>query len=185
MLSRREFLRALSFSTVVLSHKTTHAQMYGDSARIPASIPHVIDLQRGRERLLIDILTPEGMRAAAHLLRDVKAGYTALPHTNMLTLLAWFQAVVALHGHHETLIITSGARRRDTNALIEGAADNSRHIPNKDGIFSAADLQPTRLSINSVADVFAHAKFGGIGEYKSHLHIDYGRIARWSSYRKA
>lgn len=185
-LSRREFSRYLVGITAGVSlARTLSAQELGNDEMAPRDDYSMIDIQRGKQRALVDFATTAGYAEAAWLMRDASANYIGKPHPQMLRLMAWLQAVVAAHGSHETFIITSGARLRATNARIEGAADNSRHIPSKTGIFSATDLQPTRFPIRTIADVLAKAKYGGIGEYQHHLHVDYGRVARWSSMNHA
>gem|GEM_PF-5930494 len=95
---------------------------------------------------MIDLRTDEGYRAAAWLLRDVRAGnVVGLPSIDTLFLAAWAQAWAAAHGVYAVLNIHSGLRTMRTNRAIEGAAQNSRHLPDRQLRFSAIDLDPFGL----------------------------------------
>ncbi|MBL8510645.1 MAG: hypothetical protein JNM52_03275 [Betaproteobacteria bacterium] len=175
MLGRRDFLRALSASiTLVLPSTASHAQV-GSAQREP----YVLDMQRGSHRYQLDITTPHGYNAAAWLLRDVQADFVGLPNIDTLRLLAWAQAYIAAHGRHTVFIATSGARLLSTNSHIEGAAQNSLHIPDIRREFTAVDLSPDNLDLTILGEVMKLPRFGGVGLYKTHVHVDRGRYATW------
>lgn len=141
--------------------------------------PTALDLQRGSNRYQIDIATPYGYNAAAWLLRDVQANFVGLPNIDTLRLLAWAQAYIAAYGRHTVFIATSGARLISTNSHTEGAAQNSLHIPNPHREFTAVDLSPDNLDLSILGEIMKMPRFGGVGLYKTHVHVDRGRYAIW------
>lgn len=122
---------------------------------------------------MIDISTPEGYRAAAWVLRDIRAGnVTGFPHLEMLYLAAWSQAILAEHFTYTVFEVSSGLRTRQSNLSTEGAALNSRHLPDSQGQFFAMDIKPIGAQLQQVSQVIKHPAFGGVGTYQNHIHFD-------------
>ena len=135
--------------------------------------PTLLDLQRAGERFQIDISTREGYQTAAWVLRDIRAGNkTGFPNIEMLQLAAWAQAVLAEHYQYTVFEVTSGLRTPGTNSAIEGAARNSRHLPDASQQFFAMDIKPIGAKIDQVTKILQHPAFGGVGTYNTHVHFD-------------
>ena len=143
------------------------------SHSINSTIPTLLDLQRAGERFQIDISTREGYKTAAWVLRDIRAGNkTGFPNIEMLQLAAWAQAVLAEHYQYTVFEVTSGLRTPGTNSAIEGAARNSRHLPDANQQFFAMDIKPIGAKIDQVTKILQHPAFGGVGTYNTHVHFD-------------
>lgn len=134
--------------------------------------PRWLDLQRGDERFQIDLDTFEGYRMAAYLLRDVQSGRQGFPDLNLLRLAAWSQAVMAQSVAYTAFRVTSGLRTQQSNLQIEGAARNSRHLPDSQGRFFAMDVAPVGSQVEQLAGALVRAGFGGVGVYEKHVHFD-------------
>jgi uncharacterized protein YcbK (DUF882 family) len=137
-----------------------------------APVYSLLDVQRGQDRFQIDFSTPEGYQTAAWLLRDIRANQTGKPNLEMLQLAAWAQVVLAEHHSYTVFEITSGLRTRHTNSVVEGAARNSRHLPDSQGQFFAMDIKPIGVNIDQLAKILQYPAFGGVGVYRSHVHFD-------------
>lgn len=166
MLSRREFVKGLAAAVALIGADSVYSQTGG-------FIPYTLDMQRGRERYLLDLRTSEGLRAAAWLLRDIRAGnVVGIPNMDTLRLAAWAQASLAAQGAHSVFNIHSGLRTLETNLHTEGHAQNSRHIPDTQMRFSAIDLDPIGINKEYFGQLIAQPKFGGVGWYSTHIHFD-------------
>jgi uncharacterized protein YcbK (DUF882 family) len=81
-------------------------------------------------------------------------------------------------GFHRPLILLSGFRTPGTNASLEGAAQNSRHLEGQ-----AADIQIPGVAATAVAAVAAeisrYAMFMGVGSYGGFVHVDIGPRRGW------
>lgn len=172
MLSRRVFLKGMMAGVATV----TAGQSLADSFA-----PCMLDMQRGRERYLIDLRTDEGLRAAAWLLRDIRAGnVVGKPNYDTLRLAAWAQAELAARGSYAVFDLHSGLRINGTNKTTEGAAKDSRHKPDALMRFSAIDLSPIGIDKNYFGDLISKPRFGGVGWYKTHIHFDVrDRPAYW------
>ncbi|MCE2678881.1 MAG: D-Ala-D-Ala carboxypeptidase family metallohydrolase [Burkholderiales bacterium] len=135
-------------------------------------MPALLDLQRGNERFQIDLDSFEGYRMAAYLLRDIRSGQQGFPDPDLLRLAAWSQAVMAQSVAYTAFRVTSGLRTRQTNQGIEGAARNSRHLPDEQGRFFAMDVEPVGSQVEQLATALVRAGFGGVGVYERHVHFD-------------
>jgi uncharacterized protein YcbK (DUF882 family) len=167
-MTRRKFLlasgQAAAGASVVFSSLTSGK---------PFVQPTLLDLQRAGERFQIDISTREGYQTAAWVLRDIRAGNkTGFPNIEMLQLAAWAQAVLAEHYQYTVFEVTSGLRTPGTNSAIEGAARNSRHLPDSNQQFFAMDIKPIGAKIDQVTKILQHPAFGGVGTYNTHVHFD-------------
>lgn len=142
----------------------------------------LLDIQRGADRFQIDFSTPEGFRTAAWMLRDIRANKVGIPNVEMLQLAAWAQAVLAEHHSYTVFEVTSGLRTQSTNAVVEGAARNSRHLPDENGQFHAMDIKPIGVNIDQLAKTLQYPAFGGVGVYRAHVHFDIRDYAtQWQS----
>ncbi|MCR2747612.1 YcbK family protein [Limnobacter parvus] len=150
-------------------------------AGAPASSPLLLDLQRDGQRVRVNVLTPEGYRAAAWMLRDIKAGNVI--GWPSLTLLVWAaQLQEALNTHHAYTVfaVTSGLRTQQTNRRIEGAAQHSLHLPDANNQFHAMDFKPLGATLDQLELIATQMPAGGVGRYSSHLHLDVRNSpARW------
>ena len=166
MISRREFVKGLAAAVAFVGTKEVYGQAVG-------FIPYTLDMQRGKERFLLDLRTAEGLRAAAWLLRDIRAGNViGIPNMDTLRLAAWAQASLAAQGAHSVFNIHSGLRTLATNSSTEGHAQNSRHIPDSLMRFSAIDLDPIGINKVYFGNLIAQPRFGGVGWYSTHIHFD-------------
>jgi uncharacterized protein YcbK (DUF882 family) len=135
--------------------------------------PCVIDMARAGERYLIDLRSPEGLRVAAYLLRDVEYGnLVGTPEFDLLRLAAWAQAWMAAYGRYTVLDVHSGLRTREHNSRLEKAKINSLHIPRIGNRFSAMDVDPYGIDRDYFGQLVATTKFGGVGWYSTHIHFD-------------
>jgi uncharacterized protein YcbK (DUF882 family) len=166
MLSRRDFVKGLAAGVAVVTSASAMSQQIG-------FVPYSLDMQRNGERFLLDLRTREGLRAAAWLLRDIRAGnVVGLPNMDTLRLAAWAQAALAAQGTHSVFDIHSGLRTHATNLNTEGHHQNSRHLPNREMGFSAIDLNPIGINKEYFGNLIAQPKFGGVGWYSTHIHFD-------------
>lgn len=165
MMNRRQFLAGVS-SAALLAHFDRLAL----ASQTPAYT--LLDVQRGQDRFQLDFSTSEGYDTVAWLLRDPMAGQVGHPNVDMLRLAAWAQVVLAEHHAYTVFEITSGLRTRQTNQSMEGAARNSRHLPDAQGQFFAMDIKPKGVNIDQLAKIMMYPAFGGVGVYRSHVHFD-------------
>lgn len=181
-MNKREFLKAFGAGAVAAA---TNKQVFAHSQWNPSQLqsfdpsvinwgddPYVVDLQRGQDRFQIDLRTKEGYRIASYLLRDIRAGRQGYPHIEMLRLVAWAQAWLAAYDRFTVIKITSGLRTKATNSSTEGAARNSRHLPNPEGVFYAMDVDPYGVDRNYFGQLISTPRFGGVGWYPHHIHFD-------------
>lgn len=173
-MNRRKFILGAAATTLLANlDKLTHATQ--------APVYTLLDVQRGSDRFQIDFSTPEGYQTAAWLLRDIRANRTGLPNIEMLQLAAWAQVALAEHHAYTVFEITSGLRTHQTNSVVEGAARNSRHLPDSNGQFYAMDIKPVGVNIDQLAKILQYPAFGGVGVYRSHVHFDIrDKPVRWS-----
>lgn len=172
-MTRRGFLRLVAASASAVVARPARA------VNDPSS--RALWLRRGGDAVLLDLDTPEGYKGAAWMLRDVHAGVIGRPSPDLLRLLAWAQAWLAAYGYHECYAVHSGLRTPFTNQMTEGAALNSRHLPNANMVFRASDVSMARIDASYLARVFALAKYGGVGLYdrRGFVHVDDDRVRYW------
>ncbi|MFN9194735.1 MAG: D-Ala-D-Ala carboxypeptidase family metallohydrolase [Pseudomonadota bacterium] len=178
MMLRRQALQALGLCTAQLAAWLASPA----TARTPPARPSVLDLQRGVDRFRIDLQSDQGYQVAAWLLRDLRMQRVGRPDPRMLHLLAWGQAAMALHGHTTVLVVTSGLRTEGTHRITEGAARASLHLPDSQGMFRAVDLDPVGVHRNAWGMLMARLGYGGVGFYRTHVHVDSGPAGRiWAN----
>ncbi|HEY1059476.1 MAG TPA: DUF882 domain-containing protein [Limnobacter sp.] len=143
--------------------------------------PLFLDVQRAGERYRMNLLQPDGYKAAAWMLRDVQAdNMVGQPDANLLLRLAMLQRWVAEHYGYCVFDITSGLRMPSTNAHTEGAAHQSRHLPGPSLRFRAVDFIPRGVDLSKVHTLALHMPQSGVGLYDEHLHLDVRpQSARW------
>ncbi len=140
-----------------------------------------LDLQRDGQRVRLDVLSPQGYKAAAWMLRDIKAGNkTGWPSINLLVWAAQLQQAANEHHQYTVFAVTSGLRTPQTNRSTEGAAQNSLHLPDTNNQFHAMDFKPIGATLDQLQALTQGRKAGGVGRYDSHLHLDVRTSsARW------
>jgi uncharacterized protein YcbK (DUF882 family) len=174
-MNRRQFLAAASSVSL-----TAHLDKLAWASQPPQYT--LLDIQRGADRFQIDFSTAEGYKTAAWMLRDIRANRMGVPNIEMLRLAAWAQVVLAQHQAYTVFEITSGLRTHHTNSIVEGAARNSRHLPDENGQFYAMDIKPIGVNIDQLAKTLQYPAFGGVGVYSSHVHFDIRDYAtQWRS----
>lgn len=141
----------------------------------------VLDLQRADQRFRLDVSTKQGYQTAAWLLRDIKANnQMAWPSMNLLLWASYLQQALAVMHRYTVFEITSGLRTPATNQSTEGAAQQSRHLPDQNNRFYAMDIKPLGASLDQLVSLADQTTQGGIGRYESHLHLDVRQhAARW------
>lgn len=173
-MNRRDFLKAVTASVALVGAGQAGASV------APASWP--LWMRRGSEEARFDAATREGFETARYLLRDIQGGgVKGLPHLEMLRTLSLTQSYFALYGVHSLFDATSGLRLPATNRSIEGAAQRSFHLPDKNGWFFATDFVPRGVPIDKAAGWMRYAGLGGIGIYptSNFLHADVGPQRQW------
>lgn len=172
-LERRALLLGASAAVmlpgVALSSPATHV------------VPLTLDLQRAGQRVRLDVMTAEGYKAAAWMLRDIQANnQVGWPSPNLLVYAAHLQRALAQYHAYTVFHVTSGLRTRETNRRTEGAAQHSLHLPDANNQFHAMDLKPVGATLDQLARLAGSTSFGGVGRYESHLHLDVRtNPARW------
>ncbi len=182
MLNRRDFLKAALLATA------TPSLIMPEDIQASSPKPWLnmtsmpLYLKRGKDVARLDLREVGHFSTFRYLTRDVKANTIGYPDPDLAGLVSWIQAVVATRrGVLEPFVITSGLRTKATNRAIEGAAQNSMHLPDERGVFRAIDLYSPKVSPSEIAELAKAAREGGVGLYSSRgfLHIDTGRVRAW------
>lgn len=184
MFSRRDFLKTALLATaapqLILPEEIQAAERGREPWRHMAQMP--LYLVRGKETFQLDLRKVGHFSTFRYITRDVKAGKIGYPDPELGGLLSWIQSVIAVRtGKFTPLYITSGMRTQETNSKIEGAARNSMHLPDSQGLFRAIDLHSKDVSPRQIASLAKMAQEGGVGLYsdRGFLHIDTGRVRTW------
>jgi uncharacterized protein YcbK (DUF882 family) len=172
---RRKFL----FNLPLLLAPTGLLHSGNSAASIPQSL--MLDLQRAGQRLRLNLLTAEGYQAAAWMLRDIQAGNrVGWPSPELLAFAAHLQRALTEHHAYTVFTVTSGLRTHTTNRKTEGAAQQSRHLPDSNNQFFAMDIKPMGATLDQLLAMASRTSFGGVGRYDTHLHLDVRQQpARW------
>ncbi|WP_137177757.1 DUF882 domain-containing protein [Roseomonas sp. AR75] len=109
------------------------------------------------------------------LFRDLRQNATGPMPVLLLDKLGQIQA---RWGFHRPLLLLSGYRTSRTNASLEGAAQNSRHLEGQAADIQMAGVTPTDLAAVAT-DVSRHNMFMGIGTYGGFVHVDIGPLRGW------
>lgn len=118
----------------------------------------------------------EGYRAACWLLRDAKDRNAVVGvDIGLLNLLYAMQEWARMSGRPDPIItINSAYRTPRRNATIEGAAKHSLHMQGK-----AVDITMRGVTLNQLEQMAKYYKVGGVGIYRSFIHLDTGRVRSW------
>lgn len=115
-----------------------------------------------------------------YLLRDVPEDQTVVMDVNLLNLMYGIQYWnELLFGRPVPYVVSSGQRMPAHNAQVEGAAMDSLHQYGR-----AIDGHIPGVSPPTLAAQAAFFGFGGVGTYKTHTHIDTGRIRYWDGRKR-
>jgi uncharacterized protein YcbK (DUF882 family) len=110
-----------------------------------------------------------------HLFRDMRAGAPGPMPVLLLDVLWLIQASLRFE---KPLLLHSGYRTPQTNASLEGAARNSRHMEGQ-----AADIQVRGVAATDLAQrAWAFSQiydFMGVGVYPGFVHVDIGPKRVW------
>lgn len=74
---------------------------------------------------------------------------------------------------NKTIVINSGFRTPETNRFV-GGASRSMHQHAK-----AVDFHIPGVPIRAIVQYLKGLKLGGVGQYKTHVHMDTGRYRTW------
>jgi len=130
----------------------------------------------------INLDTEDGYKWFCWLLRDIRAGgKIGLPPKMLGYILSWMQTFFRTHGVSAPIVVTSGLRVKASNKQTEGAARNSLHVPDGNGVFRAVDIKVPGVPGEYTGRLAALALSGGVGFYgdSGHTHIDVGQIRYW------
>lgn len=190
VLPRRSFLLgagALAMSGFQVALNQAWATPAGDVYRDFWLKPRAISLYRKQtgERGVIEYwrdgrLVPDGWYALMHLFRDVSQG-KAMQYDQRVVDLVWAaQEWVRLDtGKLHTFRCTDGARLPETNKKTLGASSSSTHMK---GMALDGRLEGLDLSVYARAALFFGV--GGVGLYKTHVHVDSGPVLGKSGKRR-
>lgn len=175
MIGRREFCRQFGVLVATVTTQPLALASVFEPADLDR-VPTILWLQRSGESYRMDYATPEGYRAVRYMLRDQRANTVGHPSKRLLQILSWTQAWLAGYGVDSGYTVLSGLRLQSTNNSTEGAARNSRHLPDKDGTFHATDIRSPVVSTAYLGQLTALLRGGGVGFYlkKDFCHIDDG-----------
>ncbi|PCE30034.1 hypothetical protein BZL54_22995 [Burkholderia ubonensis subsp. mesacidophila] len=178
MIGRRDFCKAFA-AAAAMAPFVSPARARAEPA---TAVPTVLWVRRGRDEARIDYSTDEGFRAAAWMLRDVRAGVVGVPAWSLLQQWSWMQAWLAAYGTHARFDIHSGLRTKATNDYYEGAL-SSYHLPDSNMVFRAGDFSSPSVSSEYMGRLAYLSQQGGVGFYtRNFTHTDVrGRVAFWRS----
>ncbi|WP_037586989.1 YcbK family protein [Stenoxybacter acetivorans] len=119
---------------------------------------------------------PYGYRAACWLLRDAKDRNAMVSvDIGLLNLVYAIQEWARMSGRTNPLITVNSAYRTPRrNAVIEGAARHSLHIQGR-----AIDITMRGVDLRQIEAMAKYFKVGGVGIYRSFIHLDTGRVRSW------
>lgn len=121
------------------------------------------------------VIEPE-YKKLCMLLRDVRASQAVEMSMVLLDILTGIQGWLLANGIQTPLYTNSGYRSPHTNANIEGAARNSKHMSG-----GAWDGRVPQISTESLARFAIYLQGGGVGFYQARgfIHIDDGNKRFW------
>ncbi|UUZ66246.1 DUF882 domain-containing protein (plasmid) [Polaromonas sp. P1-6] len=110
------------------------------------------------------------------LLRDVRAGQAVEMSVVLLDILAGIQGWLVANGIQTPLHTNSGYRSPHTNANIEGASKNSKHMKGE-----GWDGRVPQITTESLARFAIYLQGGGVGFYQDRgfVHVDSGSKRFW------
>lgn len=118
----------------------------------------------------------EAYRHACWLLRDAKDQNAMIGiDIGLLNLLYAMQEWARVSGRENPMITVNSAYRTPRrNASLEGAARNSLHIQGK-----AVDITMRGVKLSELEQMARYYQVGGIGIYRTFIHLDTGRVRSW------
>ena len=121
-------------------------------------------------------IVEEGYRQICILLRDVRAGQAVQMSPVLLDILCGIQGSLRAYGIDTPGVTNSGYRTDQTNAMTEGAVQNTKH---KDG--GAWDGKFFNVPVDHTTRTALYLRGGGVGYYpgKNFTHVDDGRLRSW------
>lgn len=175
-MERRQFLKAVTASCLACESGMAMADDDTQGGQVYRT-PTILWMRRGGDELRFDYSTSEGFQQASWLLRDVQANQSGQPDWRLLQTLSWMQTWLAMYGHHVRFEALSGLRTHATNRRIEGAAQNSFHLPDARGVFRAVDFRTRTVPSDYLGKLAAMLQQGGVGFYqRDFTHIDTGAV---------
>lgn len=173
--SRRLVLGAAVALAGVAAAPAARAQRVGDRARF------LWIRNQANEEVAGYYIKPDGwidwriVQRMQTLFRDLREN---LPGPMPVLLLDVLWLIQAGWRHEKPLVLMSGYRTPRTNASLEGAAFNSRHMEGQ-----AADIALRDVPIGQVAESAASFSriynFMGVGTYPGFVHVDIGPRRAW------
>ena len=179
-LPRRAFLRASG--AALLTGTVPGLAIASTSPRSPTRRLAFENLHTG-ERLALDYrvegkLEPQALDVINHLLRDYRNGEVHAMDTRLLDLLSDIHARLETNAAFQVI---SGYRSPATNALLHerssGVANKSLHMQGM-----AIDIRVPGRPLANLHQAALGLGEGGVGIYPSSdfVHVDVGRVRRWS-----
>lgn len=120
-------------------------------------------------------LISEGVEALSWLWRDWRDDDRAVwIDYRLFDVLAFIQTSAALENDAAApIVLSSGYRTARRNARLPGAARESQHIHGR-----AGDISMQGVSLGRLQRLAEAAGAGGVGRYRTFLHVDTGREGR-------
>ena len=113
----------------------------------------------------------EALEAFNHFARDLNAEAETTMDLRLLDLIYLIQHNL---DDDTPLILTNGYRTKATNARVRHAASSSLHVAGR-----ALDITHSRASVSALHRAAAQIGHGGLGRYRTFIHIDTGEDRRW------
>lgn len=186
-MNRRDFLKALAFipfAQYAEAAQTTSTPIPGQGAQDFWSRPRMVDLQRKdtSERFAIvywrnGMLDKAGYQKACEVLRDAHVNEIYPMDIRLLDLVCATQAWIRYYGFNAPYLVNSGYRSPKTNARIEGAARNSKHMAGQAIDFTVPGLPADYMGRLAQSFIKTDGLGGGVGFYTTaqFTHMDTGR----------
>ena len=118
---------------------------------------------------------PSALQRLNHLLRD---HYSEKVHHMDPRLIDLLSKLQSNFGAHRPFEVFSAYRSPETNAMLasceEGVAAHSLHMQGM-----AADIRLTGVGLRSLRYSAKSLRLGGVGSYRSFVHVDVGRVRYW------
>jgi len=175
MMNRRDFLLTamLSAAGSCFAGQDRYADFYKGE--------RTIFLSRDGRTIKRTFFTNSGLDRNAYedvcyFLCDKHEGVAVEMDIELLSGVSFIQKFLLQNGINRPLIANSGYRTPKTNANTEGAVRNSYHTRG-----SAIDGFIPSIDNYTLAAIAERVGFGGIGLYKTFVHLDTGGFRRWSA----
>jgi uncharacterized protein YcbK (DUF882 family) len=114
----------------------------------------------------------DALERFSHFARDLREQRAGEMDPELLDLAADLQALV---GDEHPLILTHGFRTAASNRRIRNAAKNSFHLEGR-----ALDIAHPGINARALHDHALTLERGGLGRYRTFVHIDTGPTRRWN-----